>query len=522
MATHAPVPLFNWLDHRAAGVLLHPTSLPGDFGIGTFGKEARHFVDFLHEAGMRYWQLCPLGPTSYGDSPYQSPSTFAGNPYLIDLLPLCNAGLERQDAVGPLLFLNQDHVDFGGIYKLKRPILRAAYEQYRASRKTSLPYGDFEVFKARHAAWLEPYALFMALKDHFDGKAWMHWPRQVSSFAAALKAPLRRKLEADVESHMFSQYLFHGQWQELRDYARRKNVSIIGDIPIFVALDSADVWANPGLFQFDTTRNEPLAVAGCPPDYFSADGQLWGNPLYDWTANAADGYAWWTSRLAACFELFDVVRIDHFRGFDTYWKIPFGAPNARTGAWIAGPGLGFFEAVKAAFPNARIIAEDLGELLPSVLTLRDQTGLPGMAILQFAFGGKADNLYLPHNLVANQVLYPGTHDNDTSRGWYRTNDARTQDHVRRYLRISGDEVAWDFVRASYAAVSRLAVFPLQDLLNLGSEARLNTPGQPVGNWSWRYRPAQLEQLRRSSAPYLRDLAALYGRTGETSPSESKT
>jgi 4-alpha-glucanotransferase len=512
MSSQTSLPLFNWLDRRATGVLMHPTSLPGDFGIGTFGKEARQFIDFLHEAGIGCWQLCPLGPTSYGDSPYQSPSTFAGNPYLIDVLALCNAGLVRQDALGPLLFLSHDQVDFGGIYKLKRPILRAAYETYRtAAKKPALPYGDFEAFKAKHAGWLEPYALFMALKDHFDGQAWTLWPRTVASYAAASKAPVRRKLEAEVESHMFSQYLFHGQWREVREYAKRKKVSIIGDIPIFVALDSADVWANPDLFQFDTKKNQPLAVAGCPPDYFSEDGQLWGNPLYDWEANAADGYAWWLSRLATCFELFDVVRIDHFRGFDTYWKIPFGAPNARTGTWVEGPGLGFFKAVKQTFPNARIIAEDLGDLKPSVLKLRDETGLPGMAILQFAFGGKADNLYLPHNLTANQVLYPGTHDNDTSRGWYRSMDAVTQDHVRRYLRVSGDEMAWDFVRTGYQAVSRLAVFPLQDLLNLDSTARFNTPGQPAGNWSWRYRAVQLEQLRRNSAAYLRELGTLYGR-----------
>ena len=511
MTTNASLPLFTWLDRRGSGVLLHPTSLPGDFGIGTFGREARHFIDFLHEAGIGHWQICPLGPTSYGDSPYQSPSTFAGNPYLIDLLPLCQAGLVAQDSLGPLLFLNHDRVDFGGIYKLKRPILRAAYEQFRTSKKTSLPYGDFDAFRARNAGWLEPYACFMALKDHFDGQPWTQWPRTVCSYAAALKSPYRRKLDAEIESHMFGQYLFHGQWKELREYARRKKVSIIGDIPIFVALDSADVWANPDLFQFDTKKNQPLAVAGCPPDYFSADGQLWGNPLYDWDANAADGYAWWLNRLAACFELYDIVRIDHFRGFDTYWKIPFGAPNARTGAWIQGPGLKFFIAVKEAFPEARIIAEDLGELMPSVLTLRDQTGLPGMAILQFAFGGKADNLYLPHNLGPNQVLYPGTHDNDTSRGWYASADTVTRDHVRRYFRISGEDVAWDFVRAGFAAVSRLAIFPLQDLLNLGSEARLNTPGIPVGNWSWRYRSSQLEHLRRHSAPYLREIGALYGR-----------
>lgn len=428
-------PLFNWLDRRSSGVLLHPTCLPGEFGVGTFGAEARQFVDFLAEAGFSYWQICPLGPTSYGDSPYQCPSAFAGNPYLIDTMSLAAEGIINEEKLGPLLFLPNDFVDFGGLYKVKIPVLRFAFDQFRNAKTMSLPYGDFEKFKAEQASWLDPYALFQALKDHFDGRPWTTWPKTCSSFSEAAKSKLAADLELVVESRRFNQYLFFGQWAELRKYAKKRGVSIIGDIPIFAALDSADVWANAELFQFDTKKNVPLAVAGCPPDYFSADGQLWGNPLYDWDVLKQSGYQWWLDRLKSSFELYDVVRIDHFRGFDSYWSIPADAKTARNGSWQRGPGLDFFQAVKKAFPKARIIAEDLGELTDSVRTLRSDTGLPGMAILQFAFGSGSDNLYLPHNLEGNQVLYPGTHDNDTSRGWYQTAGENVKDHLRRRFPI---------------------------------------------------------------------------------------
>ncbi len=504
-------PLFNWLTDRGAGVLLHPTSLPGDFGIGTLGREARHFIDFLADAGMGYWQVCPLGPTSFGDSPYQGPSAFAGNPYLIDVMALCEHGLVREDTLGPLLFLPQHRVDFGGIYKVKRPILRKAYEKFASAKKQTLPYGDFAKFKQENAGWLEPFAYFMALKDHFGGRSWVEWPAELADHPSAAKAALGSQLAADIEAQQFYQYVFFGQWREIHAYATRRGVSIIGDIPIFVALDSADVWANPGLFQFDRKKHRPLAVAGCPPDYFSADGQLWGNPLYDWEALANDGHQWWIERLRMCFEMCDVVRIDHFRGFDSYWSIPAGAATARVGEWKRGPGIGFFETVQENFPLAKIIAEDLGDINDDVRALRRNTGLPGMAVLQFAFGGKADNLYLPHNLVANQVLYPGTHDNDTTRGWYDSSGTALQDHARRYLRVSGEEIGWDFIRASYGAVSRLAIFPLQDLLSLDSRARFNTPGVAQGNWTWRYGADQLDGLRRHGVGYLRELAGLFDR-----------
>jgi len=509
--TSTPSPLWNWLDRRSAGVLLHPTCFPNQQGIGVLDECVDALFGFLKDAGIRYWQVCPLGPTGYGDSPYQCFSAFAGNPYLIDLAALQRAGLLTDADLNPLRALPPQGIDYGWLYVTKWPVLFRAFENFKRIGAARLPYGDFTAFRKAERSWLEPFALFLALKDHFGGRPWWEWPAEVRFLSSARKSPLAKTVAARAEAHAFFQYLFFGQWRQVRAKAAAAGVEIIGDAPIFVARDSADVWAHPELFQIDQETGQPLAVAGVPPDYFSADGQLWGNPLYAWDRHAADGYAWWLDRLRANFALCDVVRIDHFRGFDTYWSIPADATTAKHGRWENGPGLDFFNAVQRALPTCRLIAEDLGELLPSVHTLRDATGLPGMAILQFAFGGGSDNTYLPHNLRANSVVYPGTHDNDTTRGWYAATSERTRDHVRRYLRIGGDEIAWDFVRAGYAAVSNLAVFPLQDLLSLGHEARFNTPGQPVGNWQWRYAPAQLAALHRDSATYLRELGELYGR-----------
>lgn len=510
-------PLFNWLDHRAAGVLLHPTSLPSEYGVGAFDRAAVTFLETLAATGIRYWQLCPLGPTGYGDSPYQCFSSFAGNPYLIDPAPLVAAGLLTETDVAPLRSLRRDAVDFGALYEKKRPLLFKAHAAWRARGRPAQGDTAFAAFGREHAAWLEGYTLFSALKDHFNGQPWWEWPEEVRSLAAARKSPLRQKVEERAEAYAFIQYVFFGQWTRLRAHATRLGIGIIGDAPIFTALDSADVWASPQLFQLDRKTLRPTAVAGVPPDYFSADGQLWGNPLYDWPAHAVEGYRWWIDRLRANFALFDVVRIDHFRGFEAYWSVPAGAKTARTGTWVPGPGLAFFEAVRAALPDAKLIAEDLGLLTPATIALREATGLPGMAVLQFAFGGEADNLYLPHNVRANTVIYSGTHDNDTTVGWYATTDEKARDHVRRYFRISGQEIAWDFIRASYASTASLAVMPLQDLLSLGSEARFNTPGRAQGNWSWRYRPEQLQRLKDQSAGYLKELAALYGREKDQGP-----
>jgi len=504
-------PLFDWLQNRGAGVLLHPTALPGDQGCGVFDAHAIRFLDFLQASAIKYWQVCPLGPTGYGDSPYQCFSAFAGNPYLIDLAALVKFDLVTASELAEFASLPADHVDYGQLYRLKPRLLDSAYAKFKQTR-VALPYGDFEKFCLRQAHWLDAYAYFRALKDYFNGIVWWDWPAEVRDCRLAAKSPLRAKLADAIASYQFSQYLFFGQWAEIRAAARIRDIEIIGDLPIFVASDSADAWGNPELFELDPETFLPVAVAGVPPDYFSADGQLWGNPLYRWKAHEADGYKWWLARLRASFELCDIVRIDHFRGFDAYWRIPAPATTARLGEWTPGPGLDLFRAFSATFPGARIIAEDLGVLTDSVIKLRIDSGLPGMLVLQFAWGSDAKNNYLPHNAVPNAVIYPGTHDNDTTQGWYKTAASETErDHLRRYLRISGDDVSWDFIRASYASVARLAVFSLQDILSLDSAARFNTPSHAQGNWQWRYRTPVLEKLFPGTAEYLRELAKLYGR-----------
>jgi len=503
-------PLFNWLQERSAGVLLHPTCLPGPHGIGTFDGNLVAFLDLLKNAGFKNWQICPLGPTGYGDSPYQCFSAFAGNPLLIDLNALVTAGLLTTDELAPLASLPADRVDYGALFRLKWPLLFTAHRRYLA-QKAVLPYGDYSAFKKQHAGWLDSYGYFRALKDHFGGVAWQNWPAEVRQFATASRSPLRQKLSEAIDAHAFTQYLFFGQWSAVRAAAKARGISIIGDLPIFVAGDSADAWAAPHLFELDPPTGRPLAVAGVPPDYFSADGQLWGNPLYRWKVHAADGYAWWQSRIAAAFALYDIVRIDHFRGFDSYWRIPSPAKNARRGTWTPGPGRALFEAIHRNFPTVRIIAEDLGILTDSVRELLRATGLPGMLVLQFAFGGDATNSYLPHLHTQNAAVYPGTHDNDTTLGWYRSVEPRVRDHVNHYLRISGAEIPWDFLRSAYSSPARLAVVPLADLLSLGTEARFNSPGRAEGNWQWRCTRAQLDNLNASSAVYLRELATLFGR-----------
>ena len=522
MPSSVELPLFNWLNTRSAGVLLHPTCLPGDQGIGVLDHSAHDLLDWMNHSGLSQWQICPLGPTGYGDSPYQCFSAFAGNPYLIDLQVLVEAKLLTPADLIPLQSLAREGIDFGRLYELKWPLLFKAHEAWVASQRSFQPYGDFEAFQQEQHDWLESYSHFMALKSHLGGDAWWTWPQEVRFLKQARRAKIWD--HPDVlrisEAHAFFQYLFFGQWNEVRQQAQQRGIKIIGDAPIFVAADSADVWANPELFQIDQKTGKPLQVAGVPPDYFSADGQLWGNPLYDWSAHESDNYAWWIRRLQANLAMCDIIRIDHFRGFDTYWSIPADSKTAKTGVWCEGPGLSFFRAVQRELPDCCLIAEDLGELAPSVVELRAATGLPGMSILQFAFGGTAKNLYLPHNLTANNVVYPGTHDNDTSLGWYRSADDRTRDHVNRYFRVSGDNVGWDLIRAAYYAVSQLAVVPMQDFLSLGSGARLNTPGVSAGNWGWRYSSVDLKEMQGDSSVYLKELAELTNRAPATPPATS--
>ncbi|MDR3410192.1 MAG: 4-alpha-glucanotransferase [Formivibrio sp.] len=512
--------LFNWLDQRDAGILLHPTCLPGTQGVGVLDNAVDDLLAFLADAGIRYWQTCPLGPTGYGDSPYQCFSAFAGNPYLIDLTVLQDIGLLDKADLAPLAALPQDHVDFGALYAAKWPILFKAFQAFVATPDIALPYGDLEQFKQQHQFWLEPYSLFLAIKDLRHGQPWWEWPETLRFYSRAISAQLPESVQVCAQAHTFFQYLFFGQWQTVRERAHKQGISIIGDAPIFVAPDSADVWSHPELFELDQKTGQLLCVAGVPPDYFSADGQLWGNPLYKWDKHIETGFSWWLERLRANFLLCDVLRIDHFRAFDTYWAIPADAPTAVTGEWRKGPGIAFFKAIAQAIPDARLIAEDLGDLTPSVHALRQATGLPGMAILQFAFGDNASNSYLPHNLHANCVIYPGTHDNDTTQGWYRNAPEKVRDHVRRYLRIDGQDIHWDFVRSAYGSVCNLAVLPLPDLLGQDSSARFNVPGQPAGNWQWRYSADQLATLHRHGAAYLHELGMLFGRTA--GPTTSKT
>ncbi|MBV9105638.1 MAG: 4-alpha-glucanotransferase [Verrucomicrobia bacterium] len=499
--------LFRWLQDRSAGVLLHPTSLPGSTGIGTIGREARYFVDFLVETGMKIWQVCPLGPTGFGDSPYQCFSAFAGNPYLIDLETLLEEGLLKQGDLADLRRLPPERVDYGAQWILRWPVLKKAFRNF-LSDAPQPDKSEFAAFKKARKEWLEPYTRFIALKKKFDGRSWQNWPQELKSYADAKKLVAKSELAYEMETQAWCQFEFFRQWLSLKQYANSRGIQIFGDIPIFVAMDCADVWTHPKLFDMDVNLN-PRFIAGVPPDYFAADGQLWGNPLYDWKRHRATNYAWWLARLRASFELYDIVRIDHFRGFDEYCKIPANAANAREYEWAPGPGFDFFESIKAGFPEAKLVAEDLGMITDSVRELVKATGVPGMNVLQFGFEGASQ--YLPHNGIPNSVLYPGTHDNDTAWGWFNKQGESVQDFFRRYLRVPGYAVPWDMIRSGYAAPSCLFVVTMQDLLSLGSECRMNTPGTAVGNWKWRLTREQLDDLGSESAAYLQELAKLYER-----------
>jgi 4-alpha-glucanotransferase len=474
------------------------------------GSSAYGFIDFLSEAGIKYWQILPLGPTGFGDSPYSSLSAFAGNPYLIDLVPLTENGILQAIDLEALHRLPADQVDFQSLNRIKWPLLRLAHKRFIAQKRTYLPnYGMLDEFKRKHKNWLESYCAYVALKDRFRGKFWGEWPEECRTLKAARKSKYWQETSQAREAHAFFQYIFFGQWQQLRKYANAAGIEIVGDVPIYVALDSADTWLNSGLFEMKVP-GQPDYVAGVPPDYFSETGQLWGNPQYNWKAMAKDGYAWWMDRMAANFELYDVVRLDHFRAFYDYWNIPANAIDARSGKWAQGPKQAFFKELKKRLPEAKLIAEDLGELHDKLRNFRDRLGLPGMAILHFAFDDNSENTYLPHNVVPNSVIYPGTHDNNTTRGWYESAPAIVQDHVRRYFRVDGSDIAWDMIRWAYQSPSNLVIVAMQDLMSLGEKGRMNMPGTSQGNWKWRMTGAEF-QSQRECAPYLKDLAELYGR-----------
>jgi 4-alpha-glucanotransferase len=470
-------------------------------------------VDFLAAAGLRYWQICPIGPTGYGDSPYQLFSGRAGNPYFIDLSELVAAGLLEDSELSGLRSLPAARVDYGALYERFWAVLARAHDRFSASGRDEVAgLGSLAAFRARHLAWLDPFTDFMALKAHFGGGPWTTWPPAFRSWTPELRGSMPAHARRDSDQHAFYQYLFFGQWERLRRYAADRGVGIIGDVPIFVALDSADTWQNRAVFQLDP-EGQPLAVAGVPPDYFSSSGQLWGNPLYDWDYLAGTGFSWWIVRLRGAFELYDIVRLDHFRGFDTYWEIPAGAADASGGRWRSGPGLRFFRAVQAELPDARIIAEDLGYIGPDVVRLRQRAGLPGMKILQFAYGHDRHNVNLPHFYPPESVAYTGTHDNNTARGWLEGLAPPYSALVDEYFQLAGSHSAWPVIRALLASPSRLAIVPVQDLLDLPAEATLNRPGTAEGNWQWRFSAAQLARLAEYRLPTLRRWVELYDRQG---------
>jgi 4-alpha-glucanotransferase len=484
--------------------LLHPTSLPSRFGIGDLGPAAFAFLDYLAAARQTLWQVLPLGPTGYGDSPYSSPSAFAGNPLLIALEPLVEQGLLRDADLSALGELAVDHVDFGELVPLKRNALEAAYHRGHAGLREEL-----EEFRTSHAEWLDDYSLFAALKDEL-AQPWTDWDPDLRSRQPAALDSARKRLRDRVDFHTFCQYLFFDQWAAVRRRAAELQIAIVGDIPVFVAHDSADVWAHQHIFKLGTT-GQPLVVAGVPPDYFSATGQLWGNPLYDWEAIARERFRWWIARFRHLLEEVDVVRIDHFRGFEAAWEVPFGNADAVHGRWVRGPGAAVFRAIANAIGGGQppVVAEDLGLITDEVRALLRQTAFPGMKVLQFAFGGGSDNPYLPHNYVdPNCLVYTGTHDNDTTRGWFASLSDDERLRVRRYVGTDGSHIAEDLMRLALSSIARTAIVPLQDVLDLGSEARMNTPGQPEGNWAWRVQAAQLTEDRSEC---LAELTTLYGR-----------
>ena len=503
---------------RTSGILLHPTSLTGRFGVGDLGGEAYMFVDFLAAAGQHLWQVLPLGPTGYGNSPYQCFSAFAGNTLLISPERLLSDGLLVPADLDAAPEFPEERVDYGGAIEFKNALLRKAFDNSRGGIEPPMR-SEFDSFCHNSADWLDDYALYRALKRENDERTWTDWePALVRREESALKEA-RARLAEEIEEVRFKQFLFFRQWARLRAYANERGVKIIGDIPIFVAHDSADVWAKPHLFKLDE-RGHPRFIAGVPPDYFSRTGQLWGNPIYDWGRMIEDGFSWWVARVRALLSLVDIIRIDHFRGFAAYWEIPGGDQTAERGRWVYAPGRELFHAIKQELGTLPIIAEDLGFITPDVIELRDEFDFPGMRILQFAFSADTKNKDLPHNYVRNTVVYTGTHDNDTAVGWFQSDPSsassvrsaaqieREKQRCLEYLRTDGREINWEFIHAVVSSVADTALIPLQDVLGLGSETRMNTPATMSGNWAWRYRAGALKE---ELAARLRRMSELYGR-----------
>ena len=491
---------------RSSGVLLHPTSLPGPHGIGDLGPRAYAWVDFLAEAGCGLWQVLPLGPTGFDNSPYQSFSAFAGNPYLISPELLQADGLLRSEDLAHGGFAT-DYVDFHSLIPWKIRVLDAAFRRFRETGSSRLRE-DFSEFRRQKGSWLDDFCLFMALKET-QGKKWDDWPEPLRRRHPEAIVSAKHALTHEKERQALHQFLFFRQWAALRAHAGSRGIRIIGDVPIFVSCDSADVWAHPDLFKLDGDLI-PTVVSGVPPDYFSETGQLWGNPLYRWEAHQASGFAWWVERLRACLQMVDLARLDHFRGFAAAWEVRTGSATAEDGEWVDGPGAGLFARLREALGSLSLIAEDLGIITPDVEKLREEFELPGMKVLQFAFSGP-DNLFLPHAYPRNCVVYTGTHDNDTTRGWYETAPEKEKDFCRRYLRSDGKDIVWDLIRLAWASSAAFALAPMQDLLDLGTEARMNLPGKPSGSWLWRMPEAAVTP---ELSARLRELNYLYERTNK--------
>ncbi len=489
---------------RSAGVLLSITSLPSPYGIGTIGKEAREFADYLKKAGQKIWQILPVGPTSYGDSPYQSFSTYAGNPYLIDLDTLVEEGLVTKEQLDSFDWgCNPAEVDYEKIYNSRFKVLRIAFENFKSKDQSK-----FDAFAEDNASWLNNYALYMAVKNSFGMISWTEWPEDIKMREESAIERYENELSDDIYFWKFVQFKFYEQWESFRAYVNGLGIKIMGDMPIYVAMDSADTWANPELFQL-YDDGDPIAVAGCPPDYFSATGQLWGNPLYDWDYLKETNYEWWFDRVKAASKLYDITRIDHFRAFASYYSIPYPAENAINGKWIEGPRIKFFEMMEEAVGKFEIVAEDLGTLTPDVTELMEQTGYPGMKVLEFAFDSGEENDYLPHKYPTNCVVYTGTHDNDTIMGWVETANPDDVRYAREYCKMPDDEpYNWGLIRTAYESNADMAIIPVQDLLGLGKEARMNTPSVLGGNWTWR---VSKDALTDELAEKIRTMAANTGR-----------
>lgn len=502
---------------RASGILLHPTSLPGPFGIGDLGDDAYRFVDFLAGAGQHLWQMLPLGPTGYGDSPYQCLSAFGGNPMLISPARLVAEGLLDADSLADIPPFPRDRVDFGAVGSFKSSLLRQSFDIFRERAGTDLR-SEFASFCHCNVSWLDDLALFMALKQAHGLASFENWEDGIRKHQAKTVAEWKSKLKQEVAFQQYQQFIFFRQWSALREYCAERAVKLIGDIPIFVALDSASVWAHPEMFFLDDGRR-PTLVAGVPPDYFSKTGQLWNNPLYRWDVMARDGYAWWVERFRATLAFVDIVRLDHFRGFAKYWEIPAGNETAEHGRWADGPGADLFEKLSAELGEVPIIAEDLGTITPDVIELRERLGYPGMRVLQFAFiSGNSDDVHLPHNYPSNCVVYTGTHDNNTTLGWFRGEAAVTtlseetrrleRERVLKYTGTGGEQINWDLIRLAFMSVADTAIIPLQDILGLGGDSRMNTPGTADCNWSWRFEDGMLTSDLKAK---LADLTVVYGR-----------